>query len=180
MKKIVYISSLYKYNIGTKPTIEVFMAKYKKCPRCELNWIPIDEELCEVCKAELGKESKISLLEEDDDDAEFGERICPICKVNFLEEGEDMCASCRAERADKLVEKDVDDDDDSWKEFVDEEEPIPGDEEELSLSQLQDEEIEEEEEEEESAPDDFDDFDYGDVNDYEEDEDEAEDEEDEQ
>ena len=45
------------------------MGKYKKCPRCELNWISIDEELCEVCKAELGKESKISLLEEDEDEA---------------------------------------------------------------------------------------------------------------
>ena len=45
------------------------MGKYKKCPRCELNWISIEEELCEVCKAELGKESKISLLEEDEDEA---------------------------------------------------------------------------------------------------------------
>ena len=43
------------------------MGKYKKCPRCELNWIPIEEELCEVCKAELGKASKISLLEDDDE-----------------------------------------------------------------------------------------------------------------
>lgn len=154
------------------------MAKYKKCPRCELNWIPIEEELCEVCKAELGKESKISLLEEDEDE-EYEERICPICKVNFLEEGEEICAACRAERQDKMPEKD-EDDDDGWKEFVDEEEPITGEDEELSLSQLQDDEIEEDEEdEEESTPDDFDDFDYGDVNDYDEDEDEQDDEEDE-
>ena len=63
------------------------MGKYKKCPRCELNWIPTEEELCEVCKAELGKASKISLLEEDDEE-ESEERICPVCKVNYLEPDE--------------------------------------------------------------------------------------------
>ena len=57
------------------------MAKYKKCPRCELNWIPVEEELCEVCKAELGKASSISLLEDDEDGAYDEERICPVCKV---------------------------------------------------------------------------------------------------
>ena len=150
------------------------MGKYKKCPRCELNWIAVEEELCEVCKAELGKESKISLLEEDEEDGEYEERICPICKVNFLEGDEDMCAACREERAEKLSSKD--DEDEGWKEFVDEEEPVSSEEEELSLSQLQDDESEEDEEdEEESSPDDFDDFDYGDVNDYEED-DESDDE----
>ena len=27
---------------------------YKKCPRCDLNWIDEKEDLCEVCKKELG------------------------------------------------------------------------------------------------------------------------------
>lgn len=80
------------------------MGKYKKCPRCELNWIPIEEELCEVCKAELGKASKISLLE-DDDEVEEEERICPICKVNYLEPDEDICAACREEQANAQSEK---------------------------------------------------------------------------
>ena len=74
------------------------MGKYKKCPRCELNWIPVEEELCEVCKAELGKASKICLLE-DDDDIDEEERICPVCKVNYLEPGEDICAACREEQS---------------------------------------------------------------------------------
>ena len=61
------------------------MAKYKKCERCELNWIPVEEDLCEVCKAELGRESKIHLIEDDEDENILGERICPICKENYLE-----------------------------------------------------------------------------------------------
>ena len=26
------------------------MAKFKKCPRCDLNYIPIDEDYCSICK----------------------------------------------------------------------------------------------------------------------------------
>ena len=39
---------------------------YKKCPRCELNWIKDDEDLCDVCKAEL-KIGGMSLIEDDED-----------------------------------------------------------------------------------------------------------------
>ena len=92
------------------------MGKYKKCPRCELNWIPVEEELCEVCKAELGKASKISLLE-DDDDIEEEERICPICKVNYLEPDEDICPACREEQA-SAKQADEEDSGD-WDDFVD-------------------------------------------------------------
>ena len=28
------------------------MPKYKLCPRCELNYITEDEDLCDVCKAQ--------------------------------------------------------------------------------------------------------------------------------
>ena len=93
------------------------MAKYKKCPRCELNWIPVEEELCEVCKAELGKASSISLLEDDEDGAYDEERICPVCKVNYLADDEDVCAECRLKQKTEKAEK-SDDDDDGWKEFV--------------------------------------------------------------
>ena len=29
------------------------MAKYKKCPRCELNYIEEDKDYCDVCLAEM-------------------------------------------------------------------------------------------------------------------------------
>lgn len=116
------------------------MGKYKKCPRCELNWIPTEEELCEVCKAELGKASKISLLE-DDEDMEYEERICPVCKVNYLDADEDICAACRQEQSEKEMDKDNDDD---WKDYVDDDAVVHEDEsDELSLNQLQEEEEEE-------------------------------------
>ena len=63
------------------------MGKYKKCPRCELNWIPEEEEYCEICKAELAGK----VLDDD-----YEEEICPVCGVNPLEPGEKMCAECRA------------------------------------------------------------------------------------
>lgn len=130
------------------------MGKFKKCPRCDLNWIPIDEELCEVCKAEMGKASSISLLEEYDDDLDVEERICPICKINYLEPDEDICQSCRAEQAEKNADK-LDDDD--WQQYVDEgdEEPLDGVDDDVSLSEIEQEE-EDEEEAESDEPDDFD------------------------
>lgn len=61
------------------------MGKYKRCPRCELNWITEDKDLCEVCKAELEGE----LIIDDDEDI-----LCPRCKQNYLEPGESICSSC--------------------------------------------------------------------------------------
>ena len=124
------------------------MAKYKKCERCELNWIPIEEVLCEVCKAELGKESKIQLIDEDDENI-FNERVCPLCKENYLEEGEDICPACRHEK-EKLKEKS----EDSW-DFEDDD-IVDDDIEELSLNALQEEEIEEDFDDEEEFGDDLD------------------------
>ena len=150
------------------------MGKYKKCPRCELNWIPNEEELCEVCKVELGKASKLSLLEDEDDEMTgLGERICPICNENYLDADEDMCQSCRAKRAEKELDKS--DDDEGWEEYMDDEEPITPDDEDgaLSLSQLQDEELDDLDEDEEEAPiDDFEELDESDLLGFDEDEDE--------
>ena len=150
------------------------MGKYKRCPRCELNWIPNEEELCEVCKVELGKASKLSLLEDEDDDiAGLGERICPICKENYLDADEDICQTCRAKRAEKELDKS--DEDEGWEEYMDDEEPITPDEEDgaLSLSQLQDDELDELDEDEEEAPiDDFEELDESDLLGFDEDEDE--------
>ena len=77
---------------------------YKRCPRCEMNWIPEEEELCEVCKAELGIKSTITLLEDDDEKA-LGAKLCPICGINYIDENEDMCESCRADRSSKSGSK---------------------------------------------------------------------------
>lgn len=160
------------------------MAKYKKCPRCELNWIPVEEDLCEVCKAELGKASSISLIEDDDESAYGEERICPVCKVNYLSDDEDICSVCKLAEMNKKAEK-SEDDDEGWKEFVeDDTESLADDEnEEISLSILQEEEDRDEDEEEEEnfsdEPDDFDesitDFEEGDYEEDEEEEDEDED-----
>lgn len=153
------------------------MGKYKKCPRCELNWIPIEEEFCEVCKVELGKASKLSLLEDEDDDiSELGERICPICKVNYLDADEDICQACRAERAEKDLDKG--DEDDGWEEYMDDEEPIvPDDDEgEVSLSQMQDDELDELDEDDDIEPpiDDFEELDEDDLIGFDEEDDEDE------
>ena len=158
------------------------MAKYKKCPRCELNWIPVEEELCEVCKAELGKASSISLIEDDDESSYDEERVCPVCKVNYLADDEDVCPTCKLDQQNKKADK-GEDEDEEWKEFVEDDDSTVLDEgDEISLSMLQEEEERDEDEEDESSeePDDFDesitDFDEGD---YDEDEDEDEEEDDE-
>ncbi len=65
------------------------MPKYKKCPRCELNYILEDEEYCEICREEL---RGISHNDELEDVEESG--VCPICHVNFLNEGETICEAC--------------------------------------------------------------------------------------
>lgn len=159
------------------------MAKYKKCPRCELNWIPVEEELCEVCKAEMGKASSISLIEDDDDSSYEEERICPVCKVNYLSDDEDICPACKLEQMNKKSDK-SEEEDDGWKEFVedDADAPISEEEEEISLSMLQEEEDQDADEEEEEYSDEPDDFDESitdfDEDDYDEDEEEDEDDED--
>lgn len=71
------------------------MPKYKKCPRCELNYILEEEEYCEICREELRGIAHEEVLE---DVEESG--VCPICHVNFLNEGETVCESCAAEMED--------------------------------------------------------------------------------
>ena len=68
-----------------------FMRKpeYKRCPRCELNFIKKSEKLCSVCLAELNaKDNYVSDLDLE---------LCPICKTNYIQPGEIMCASCLKE-----------------------------------------------------------------------------------
>lgn len=78
------------------------MPKYKKCPRCELNYITEDQDLCDVCKAEM-KIGGFELLEDEDED-----RVCPICHINYLEPGEKICAECRETKAEKAKSESFD------------------------------------------------------------------------
>ena len=66
--------------------------KYRKCPRCGLNYILQEEELCIVCKDEIaGKKSVF-------DDENYDELICPYCEKNPIGYDEVMCEQCRAKR----------------------------------------------------------------------------------
>ena len=140
------------------------MGKYKKCPRCELNYILQEDDLCRVCKAQLGI-GDMRLLE--DDDEENVDR-CPVCKLNALEYGEDMCSSCKKNQDKLLFVKEEDEDaSESWRTFIDDEPPVADDDIEIPLSEIAEEEewSEEAEEEEEFIDNSDDDFEYVDPTD---------------
>lgn len=61
--------------------------KYKKCPRCELNYILQEEELCPICLAEL----KLVPAEEDLE-------LCPLCGKNLITVDQVMCDECSKKR----------------------------------------------------------------------------------
>lgn len=140
------------------------MAKYKKCPRCELNYIPATEDYCDVCKHELGK-ANIQLLDDVDDATMYQENVCPVCKSNFLEDDEKICKKCQAKKNKVKIteEKDVEDDENTWRDFIDDNEPTVKDDESsdgdkpksVSLAMMQ----EEEEQQNLEAEEGYDDFD---------------------
>ena len=70
--------------------------KYKKCPRCQLNYIRQDWDICSVCQDEL--DGKKSIFDTDE------VLICPYC--NKCEMGIDdvMCRHCQARRYKKFDE----------------------------------------------------------------------------
>lgn len=141
---------------------------YIKCPRCELNYIHKDQELCDVCKAELAGKKLLFAVDEEDiaGENQAKEKLCPICKVNTISVDEEMCAQCK--KASLYVEdQEIDiDKDEEWKNYLDdaEEEEEKFDDEDISLSKLVEEESKEffDDEEEEieyigdNEPDDFD------------------------
>ena len=149
--------------------------KYIICPRCELNYIKEQDELCNVCKAELGLLGKNYLIPEDELEAESG-KLCPICHVNYIDEDEEMCIICKKVKEAKEQPEDLET---SWKAFVDEpEEEVPP--EEISLELAAEEEEEQEEEEEIKDYKEVSDFNYDiDPRDFEVEEDEEEEEDDE-
>lgn len=167
------------------------MAKWIKCPRCDLNYILEGEDYCDVCKAELKKGPQLIFAIDEEEETEKAKILCPICHQNYISAGEQMCKKCATEMDFKNGEIDMDKDDE-WKNFldVDDDDKEEDDEELVSLSKLAEEEDsdmfkdDDEEEEEiieevESEPDDFD-IPTIDESDFEEDEDEEEEEEDEE
>lgn len=59
----------------------------RKCPRCELNYILVDGELCSVCREQvLGKRPKDEALP-----------FCSICGEFPSLPGEDLCRNCLME-----------------------------------------------------------------------------------
>ena len=70
--------------------------KYKRCPRCGLNYILQDEHMCKVCLDEI--EGRKSIFDEES----FTELICPYCEKNVMDIDDVMCAQCRAKRSKKV------------------------------------------------------------------------------
>ena len=62
--------------------------KLVKCPICELNYMPADAEMCDVCRNERKKSKK--------KDAPVIQ-ICPECNENPVVPGEEFCAACLRE-----------------------------------------------------------------------------------
>ena len=89
--------------------------KYKKCPRCELNYIKEEEDYCQVCKAEM----KLAPDDSFSDDME----LCPVCGQNFVTVDQVMCDECAKKRTLDDVVDEIDDEqgesgkkDDDWDE----------------------------------------------------------------
>ena len=71
--------------------------KYKKCPRCEINYVKVEEEYCSVCQAELDGKSN---CEETDMD------LCPYCFKEYVSFDQLMCDKCWRKR-NKNITSDV-------------------------------------------------------------------------
>ena len=60
--------------------------RFVKCPRCELNYMPENEEYCSVCKREILGERSEEPVE-----------LCSICNENPVMPGKDICLECYKE-----------------------------------------------------------------------------------
>ncbi|GHV01704.1 hypothetical protein FACS1894211_11920 [Clostridia bacterium] len=144
--------------------------EYELCPRCELNYKPKKQRYCDICNAALKANGDSLLLPDEDEESE---KLCPICRVNYMNPDEEMCFMCQKDRARESV-----DEDDSWRDFLDDEEPEPLEELDVSFEELaKEEEMEDDDEEFEDEGED--DFEYVDPDeeDYEDEEEEDDDEE---
>ncbi|MEZ0535925.1 hypothetical protein ACAG39_01610 [Caldicellulosiruptoraceae bacterium PP1] len=62
---------------------------YRLCPKCELNRISENEELCPICKKDFEQFRRFS---------ETNKKLCPYCKEEYIPEDQEMCESCFEER----------------------------------------------------------------------------------
>ena len=69
--------------------------KYKRCPRCGLNYILQDEQMCKICLDEI--EGRKSIFDEES----YAELICPYCEKNAMGIDDIMCKECQAKRSKK-------------------------------------------------------------------------------
>ncbi|MDR0696904.1 MAG: zinc ribbon domain-containing protein [Christensenellaceae bacterium] len=67
------------------------MAKYRKCPRCEVNYITDQNEYCDICLAEMS--GLVLNIDVEEDELE----LCAKCHQNYVADGERFCESCLAE-----------------------------------------------------------------------------------
>ena len=142
------------------------------------------EKYCDVCKAELKLGPQLIFAV--DDEVETSEKLCPVCKRNYISDDEDMCEQCRDDHKYDTVPDDIDiEKDEEWRNYLDDDEKDMPQEDEISFSQLADEEKgdelfrddEEEDEVAEPVDDEPDDFDVDiDEKDFEEDDEEEDDE----
>lgn len=72
---------------------------FRKCPRCELNYIRDEEKYCKVCLREMKGEDKKDEIE-----------LCTICNENIAIPGKDVCLFCLKEM-NRQQGNDKDDDD---------------------------------------------------------------------
>ena len=95
------------------------MPKYKKCPRCELNYIEEDKDYCDVCLAEM-QGAKLKFADLDDDEESEKTELCPVCCENFMRPGEKMCDECK-KSSEYEEEEDIDPEkDEEWRNYLDE------------------------------------------------------------
>ena len=82
--------------------------RFVKCPRCELNYIPENEEYCPVCKREMKGERHEEPIE-----------LCSICNENPVMPGRDVCYECYKEMTQQQARTDSADDVDNEDQEVD-------------------------------------------------------------
>ena len=162
------------------------MAKYKKCPRCELNYIEESKDYCDVCLAEM-QGGKLKFADLDDEEEVEKTELCPVCNENYMLPGEKMCEACKKNAEYEEEEAPGEEKDEEWRNYLDEETddfPLEGEGidfgEDLTDDDFDDGFEDDYTEDEESESSSEDDFEYvGDLGDDFEDEDEEEEEEEE-
>lgn len=97
--------------------------EYKRCPRCELNYIKKGEKLCSVCQAELDTKNRYV--------SDLDLELCPICKTNYIQPGEIMCDTCLKEHQNEEGELSAD-----WEQYINRDEEDDYSEEDEQLGEM--------------------------------------------